>query len=99
MFEEKPYIIIISLAIYHSLFSTYLCSVGHIIFQLRERSADYKKRSKRPRAVSQDDLRNHQSDHRHTNVDMLPYLTELNVRGTLIISIVGGVSISKAKYR
>ncbi|KAK0064396.1 afadin [Biomphalaria pfeifferi] len=54
---------------------------GHIIFQLRERSADYKKRSKRPRAVSQDDLRNHQSDHRHTNVDMLPYLTELNVRG------------------
>ncbi|KAH9504709.1 hypothetical protein Btru_062619, partial [Bulinus truncatus] len=53
---------------------------GHIIFQLRERSADYKKRSKRTRAVSHDDLRNH-NDQRHTNVDMLPYLTELNVKG------------------
>ncbi|XP_012937979.1 afadin [Aplysia californica] len=54
---------------------------GHIIFQLRQRSADYKKRSKRPRAVSHEDLRNHQSDQRHTNLDMLPYLVEVNVRG------------------
>ncbi|GFR97600.1 afadin [Elysia marginata] len=54
---------------------------GHLIFQLRHRVADYQKRNKRTRAVSQDDLRNHQSDQRHTNVDMLPYLLELNVRG------------------
>ena len=54
---------------------------GHLIFQLRHRVADYQKRNKRTRAVSQDDLRNHQSDQRHTNVEMLPYLLELNVRG------------------
>lgn len=54
---------------------------GHLIFQLRHRVADYQKRNKRTRAVSQDDLRNHQSDQRHINVEMLPYLLELNVRG------------------
>ena len=57
---------------------------GHIIFQLRQRSSDSKKKPKRPRAVSQEDLRSHGNDQRHTNLDMLPYLIELNVRGEVL---------------
>ena len=53
---------------------------GHLIFQLRRRSADYKRRSKRQRAVSHDDLRK-AHDHPATQADRLPYLIELNPRG------------------
>nr|KAG5705047.1 hypothetical protein BaRGS_018777 [Batillaria attramentaria] len=52
---------------------------GHIIFQLRRRSADNKKRPKRVRAVSHDDLRK-AHDHPATQADKLPYLIELNPR-------------------
>ncbi|CAG5132613.1 unnamed protein product, partial [Candidula unifasciata] len=52
---------------------------GHIIFQLRKRTDDSKRRQKQ-RSVSHEDLRAHPSDQRHTNLDMLPYLIEMNVR-------------------
>ncbi|XP_076444393.1 uncharacterized protein LOC143282632 [Babylonia areolata] len=52
---------------------------GHIIFQLRRRSADMKRRSKRPRAVSHDDLRK-AHDQPATQADRLPYLIEVNPR-------------------
>ena len=60
--------------------SSSICFAGHIIFQLRRRSADYKRRSKRQRAVSHDDLRK-AHDHPATQADKLPYLIELNPRG------------------
>lgn len=53
---------------------------GHIIFQLRKRTEDSKRRQKQ-RSVSHEDLRAHPSDQRHTNLEMLPYLIEMNVRG------------------
>ncbi|KAL8593983.1 hypothetical protein ACOMHN_045666 [Nucella lapillus] len=52
---------------------------GQIIFQLRRRSADMKRRSKRPRAVSQDDLRK-AHDQPATQAARLPYLVALNPR-------------------
>ncbi|ESO87215.1 hypothetical protein LOTGIDRAFT_210615 [Lottia gigantea] len=54
---------------------------GHIIFQLRRKPTNMKKKQKR--AVSHDDLRSHSN--REPNVmiptDRLPYLQELNSRG------------------
>ncbi|KAL8581520.1 hypothetical protein ACOMHN_042912 [Nucella lapillus] len=53
---------------------------GNIIFQLRHRSADYKRRNKRQRAVSHDDLRKAHDQPAATQADRLPYLVELNPR-------------------
>ncbi|KAK7107731.1 afadin-like isoform X2 [Littorina saxatilis] len=52
---------------------------GHIIFQLRRMSANDKRRTKRTRAVSHDDLRK-AHDQPATQADKLPYLIELHPR-------------------
>ncbi|XP_076466246.1 afadin-like [Babylonia areolata] len=52
---------------------------GTVIFQLRHRSADFKRRNKRQRAVSHDDLRK-AHDQPATQADRLPYLIDLNAR-------------------
>ena len=56
---------------------------GTLIFQLRRRSSDSnKRRNKRQRAVSHDDLRK-SHEQPATQADKLPYLLDLNPRGDL----------------